>query len=433
MPPSTFDNTPNTTLQQYNILTSFDAGLSTSNDFGMGSIKRRDVASMVAMYKPYDNSIDTVIQLTGRFREIEQLKYEWFEKDEYLMSEVASTAGPAGTAATGDFTIPAGATDNDADIRIFRKHDRIRYVSGGAWVYAIVEAISGTTLTVRHLGAGDLPVQDTGNRLIQIIDSLRGSDLNYDPQPRSALPRMYSTHVRNLSYEASYTARHANIDKYFDTVAETERQLYATMRQGREAGVLYGQQFETDITSADGDLDKLYVTSGLWDAVNDYNAHSLDATDASTFKTSLYNFIEHNFGGESGGPSTRQMFISGKFASELSKHFEDKQRFYGTEFVAGINCMRFEHNLGVIDFIHAPILDYKHPIPGGSLKEAAPKAVGLMIPVDECVERLVFKNEGPSSSTFKQKGGDRVEYMRVETTEGIALRLKQYCATMVEA
>jgi hypothetical protein len=431
----TINNTPNTIQQQYKVLTSFDSGLSTTDDFGMGSIKKRDVATNVALYKPFDNSLDTIIQLTAGFEEVSQNYHEWFEEDEYNMDEAASTAGPAGTAASDDFTIPAGATDADPDVRIFRKGDRIRYVgTGGDWVYAIITDIpDGTTITVKNLASGNLVAQSTSNRLIQRLDSLRGSDLNYEPQPRGFLPRMYRTVVRKMVYDDSYTPRFTHTDNYIDMLVRKEQKLYGELRRGRELGILYGNEFVTDITSRDGDNDKLYVTNGLYDSIDAFNNHSLDTTDATTFKNSLYSFIEHNFGGESGGPSTRQMFISGRFGSLLSQVFEDKQRFYDTEFVAGVRCMRFEHNLGNIDFFHLPIFEYKHPIVGGSLKEGAGKAVGLMVPVEECVTRLVFKGEGPSTETFKERGGDELEYMRVKSTEGIKVRLKQYCATLEEA
>jgi len=433
MPAHTITNTPNTVAQQYKVKTSFDAGLSTTNEFGVGSIKKRDVASNVALYKPYNNALDTLIQLTAGFREVSQTKYEWFEEDEYLPAE-AVVATPITTA--GAPTADMVFSTND-DTNVFRKGDRIRYVSSGNWVYALITGIdvATNTVSVKHLGAGNLPDQ-TASSVVQRLDSLRGSDLNYDPEPRSALPRMYSTVVRKMVHDIGYTPRSTNIDEYIDTLAKSEMQLFNEMRRSRELGVLYGNEFKTSVTSSDGDQDDLYVTQGLYDSVDAFNSHALDTTSTNNFeafKTSIYNFMEHNFGGESGGPSTRQMFVSGKFASILSQAFEDKQRFYGNEFVAGINTMRFENNLGIIDFIHLPIFEYQHPLVGGSLKEGAGKAVGLMIPVEECVERLVFKNEGPSSETFKLRGGDEVEYMRVKTTEGIALRLKQYCATLEEA
>lgn len=428
-------NAPNSIQQQYKVLTSFDSGLSTTDDFGMGSIKRRDVATDVALYKPYDNALDTLIQLTAGMEEVTQNYHEWFEEDEYNMDEAQSTAGPAGTASTDTFTVAASGDPAVPDARIFRKGDRIRYVdSGGSWAYAIITDIpDATTLNVKNLSSGNLPAQDGSNRLIQRLDSLRGSDLNYSPEPRGFLPRMYRTVVRKMVHDDSYTPRFEHTDNYINMLVSKQQKLFGELRRSREVGALYGNEFVTDVTSRDGDTDKLYVTQGLYDSIDSFNSHSLVTTDATTFKNSLYSFIEHNFGGESGGPDTRQMFISGRFGSLLSQVFEDKQRFYDNEFVAGVRCMRFEHNLGNIDFIHLPIFEYKHPIVGGSLKEGPGKAIGLMVPVEECVTRLVFKGEGPSSETFKERGGDELEYMRVKNTEGLKIRLKQYCATLEEA
>ena len=175
----------------------------------------------------------------------------------------------------------------------------------------------------------------------------------------------------------------------------------------------------------------------MYDQISDFNKDTAEFTtagsfDAAKFRNTIFDFISHNFGGESGGPETRTMFISGRFADFLSRAFVDEKRFYEVEYIAGVRVMRWEHNLGNIDFVYLPIFDYKHPITGGSLKQATPKAVGMLCPIQDCVVRLVKEGEGPSSEMFKEKGGDVEMNMRVTSTEGLKLRLKQYCAVLEE-
>ena len=56
----------------------------------------------------------------------------------------------------------------------------------------------------------------------------------------------------------------------------------------------------------------------------------------------------------------------------------------------------------------------------------------MLCPIQDCVVRLVKEGEGPSSEMFKEKGGDVEMNMRVTSTEGLKLRLKQYCAVLEE-
>lgn len=440
----TFDNTPNTGLP-FEVLTSYESDLFASagnlhggGDAGYGALTKRDVATEIVLYKPYNNTLDTLIQTTGNFEVARNSVHEWTENDELMEDEAvgASVAdanqingGTYTPATTGTFIV--SATNGE----IFRTGDVVRYVdTNGAYTYALITAIDAgkTDLSLESLDGSNL-VASAATAVIQRLHSLRGSDLNYDVQPRGTVASQYYTYINKIVHDARFGARVQNEEHYIDQLADLEAKLFSEMRRSRELQGLWGVKGK--ITLSNGDT--VYSSPGLYTQIADFNKDTAEMTttgsfDKDKFINSLYDFIEHNFGGESGGPSTRTMFISGKFASYLSRAFVDRQRFYEVEYIAGVRCMRLEHNLGNIDFIFLPSLDYKHPIPGGSLKEATPKAVGMLCPVDECVTRLVMQGEGPSSEVFKEKGGDEEENMRVKTTEGLKLKLKQYCAVLEE-
>jgi hypothetical protein len=442
----TIDSTPNTGLP-FRVLTSYNDDIFASagnlhggGDAGFGSLLRRDVATELVMYKPYDNTLDTMIQLTGKFETANNSVHEWIENDELLPDEgVGVDAGTAGRINGGAYT-PATTglyVVSEDDANIFRLGDVVRYPASTGYVYALITniAAAGSSRVEMTLTSftGNLAQATSATAKIERMHSLRGSDLNFDVQPRASIPQMYYTYINNIVHDARYGRRVQNEDHYLSLLDEQERKLFAEMRRSREIQSLYGTQGL--ITLSNGD--KVYSSPGLYNKIAGFNKDTAEFTtggvfDSNKFKAAINDWIEFNFGGESGGPDTRTAFVSGKFASYLSQAFEDKQRFYGQEFIGGVRAMRFEHNLGVVDFVYTPVMDYKHPIPGGSLREGTGKAVAMLCPVDTCVTRLVMKGEGPRSEVFKERGGDVEENMRVQTTEGLKVSLLQYCGVLEE-
>jgi len=440
------DNTPNTNLP-YEVLTSFNEDIFASSgdlhgggDAGYGSLSRRDVATEIVMYKPYRNALDTLIQTTGGFEVATNSVHEWTENDELMPDEATVESGDTDEFIDHtDFSATESAkfkvTEEDADI--YRKGDVIRYVAdSGDYTFALItevqEPSGGEVVFEIESFDGEL-VQAKDETVIQRLHSLRGADLNYDVEPRGTIPKQYYTYINKIVHDARYGKRVQNEEHYMNLLQDQEDKLFNEMRRSRELQSLYGVRGKRKLSNGDW----AYSSPGLYNQIADFNKDTAEMTtndtfDKDKFTAAMYSFIEHNFGAESGGPDTRQMFVSGKFASYLSQAFVDIQRFYETEYVAGVRCMRWEHNLGNIDFIYLPILDYKHPIPDGSLKEGNGKAVGMLLPVAETVTRLVMQGEGPSSEVFKEKGGDEEENMRVKSTEGLKLKLKQYTGVMEE-
>ncbi len=438
--------TPNTGLP-FEVMTSYNPGLFESGstglhgggDVGYGALKRRNVATDIVMYKPYDNALDTIIQLAAKFVVSPKVVMEWIETDELLPDEGSGVATTnAVTVINGTSYTPATTgtfhVSND-DGKIFRVGDRVRYVDEtGEYSYAYILAITvaaSTTLSLRSLGAGNLVEAGSATATIQRLHRSVGGDLDYDPQPRYALPQMYYTLLDKHRVEDSITQRAINEAgaSYFDYVSDKEDKMYGDYRRGRELAMLYGRKDKFQLANGDW----VYSSPGVWDEIKGFNRHVVnDIRNATNFKNMLYRFTELTLGAESGGPKERTVFIDATFASLLSQAFEDKQRFYETEFIAGVRCMRWEHNLGNLDFVHLPIFDYKHPLVGSSIKESTPRAVAMMLPVAECVTRVTMNGEGPTQSQFTLRGGDETEYMRVQSTEGTALKLKQYTAVLEE-
>lgn len=429
------DNTPNTGLP-FDVLTSYNpdffagqGAVHGGGDAGFGSHVVRDVANELVMYRPYRRTLDTLIQTTGGFEVATNSVHEWIENDELLPDEAAIDADTiTGTAATGTITVDAG------DGAIYRKGDVVRYTSdGNGYAFALITSITDDELSLTSLDGEDLPEVAPADPIVQRMHSLRGSDLNYDVEPRGTIPKQYFTYINKIVHDARLGARVQNEEHYYDALMDTENKLFDEMRRSRELQALYGVEGKFNLSNGD----VVYSSPGLYTQIANYNKDTAELTsngsfDKDKFINAMYSFIEHNFGAESGGPDQRQMFVSGKFASYLSQAFIDRQRFYEVEYVAGVRCMRWEHNLGNIDFIYTPVMDYKHPLVGGSLKEGQGKAVGMLLPVAETVTRLVMQGEGPTSEVFKEKGGDEEQNMRVKTTEGLKLKLKQWTAVFEE-
>jgi hypothetical protein len=444
--PSNITATPNG-LVPFDVFTSFNSGLFAADnalhgggEAGYGALKARSVATNVVLYEPFRYRMDTRIQLAAKFEVVDSVVHEWYETDRYLPDTSANTgtmsaAGGAGQSAT--FNVTAGTG------KYFRAGDKVRYVATGgtSWQYARVASVSTDTLTLKPLDSTVTLPASAANAKIEILESLRGSDLNFAVQPINNIGQMYSTYIQKSVYDMAWTPRSKNEANIIDMLAEQEEKLFDRMRRGRSLSYLYGTKGKIALAASEGgDVgDIVYSSPGIYDIVSGFNKQTSEMTttgafDAAKFKKALYTFIEHNFGGESGGPERRDMFINGLFGSYLGQAFEDKQRFYSNEFVGGVKTSRFEHNgLGIIDFTWEPIMDYKHPRPDGSLRDGSnPKAVGLMVPIETCVTRLTMINEGPSSQTFQKEGGDEVMYTRVKSTEGQKLTLKQYCGVLEE-
>lgn len=443
---ATPNSTPNSGLP-FEVMTSYNPGLFESGstglhgggDVGYGALKRRNVATDVVLYKPYDNALDTIVQLSAKFMVSPKVVLEWIEKDELLPDEASGVSvNNANTTINGTSYTPATTgnffVSND-DGKIFRVGDRVRYADeNGEYSYGYILTITvgaQTTLALRSLGAGNLVEAASATAKIQRLHRSVGSDLDYTPQPRYALPNMYYTLLDKHRVEDSITQRAINEAgaSYFDYISDKEDKMYSDFRRGRELAMLYGSKDKFQLANGDW----VYTSPGVWDEIKGYNRHvANNIRSAANFKNMLYRFTELTLGAESGGPKERTVFIDATFASLLSQAFEDKQRFYETEYIAGVRCMRWEHNLGALDFVHLPIFDYKHPLVGSSIKESTPRAVAMMLPVAECVSRATMNGEGPTQSQFTLNGGDETEYMRVQSTEGTALKLKQYTAVLEE-
>lgn len=461
-----FDNTPNSQAP-FTILTSFESSFSANQDTtlggrsaGYGTLEKRDVATDIVLYKPYKNALDSLIQLVGGFQVSASPIHEWIEydalwDDEAVGVQDTNTPGTGVVNSSGYSEATVGFfTLSNANAAIFKKGDKIRYESSaGNWILATITTVGSadsggsglTRLTLNSLefnssfAQGNLKQAPVAAK-IQILDALRGSDYTYDPQPRGQVEKIYKTFIQHMSFEIAYTDRQKNSpNQYLDALTANENKLFERLKYAREMMALYSKAGVIDVTSAaaGNPTDKAFVSGGIYNTVSAYNKDTSSFTtngsfDANKFRNALQEWFEFNFGGESGGPESRPIFASGKAMSHLGKAWENSQWFTGTEYVAGIRVNMYDHPLGRGEFIHLPIFDYRSPVVGGSMKESSPKAVMLMLPVSECVDRLTLTGEGPTSTTFKKQGGDREEYMRVTTTEGVKVKLKQYTSVLEE-
>ena len=468
----TYDNNPNTIMEEYidelgySILTSFEDAFEqvSGSERGIGSLRRRSVAARVAMYNPFNWAVDTYIQLMGGFQVVDSEVFEWMQKDAFLPFELKGIENPddedtiinnvdggatnayAGTSTTGRLQV------TEAGAQLLRVGDIIRYSyteAGEAhWVDAHVDKIEKESngkwsVTVSAIdsaiigsASGDtLPAASSVEVEIERKDSVRGSDLNFDPQPRGKQPKTYRSVVQVIVHDDSFTPRSMNVGAYVDFLREKEEDLFMELRRSRETRAVYGKQGKLSLDNND----IVYTAPGVFDIARGSKLYTFDPTEAGStdfsdkvFEDELIDYIERQWGGESGGPHVRETFINARYAKYLSKAFRDRQRFYANEFVAGVHTMRYDDPNGVSDFVKTPFLDYMAHRPGASVRQADTKALAITVPVNECLTRVMMNGEGPYSEHFIRQGGDRVNYMRSGTTEGLMAVLTEFMSVHEE-
>ena len=474
-----FDNTPNTVMEdtvkfgneEISILTSYDSGMLAgggAEGFGVGSLKPRSIAAQMALYKPYNTSFDTIVQLMGGFDVATKYVHEYTEDDELWADEAPAHEPTFDNAKVihnvGGAQSYVPATNDvffivsNADAKIFKPGDTVRYANtNGVYQYAVVEKIGTATELITagygenanakalQLKSADFNDAGTAQNLeeaaavgteLERMFSVRGSDLSFPVQPRGTVPKMYKTYVQTAALDTGYTLRATRDESYINDIARKQMKLMNELKRGRDLLYMYSKGGKFDIP-ADVDYgtegDKAYFADGVWDGISGYNSVAFDATSATTIRASLRTLIEQNFGGESGGPEIRQVFGSAKYMSDVEFAYEDQRRYYSTEYIAGVRVMRYESALGLVDFIWNPMFEYKHPKPNGSVRTGAGKSVAIMLSVPDNITRLEYIGEGPRLSSFMEKGGQKEEFMRVEISAGVILNLKQYTASHEEA
>ncbi len=471
-----FQNAPNTVMEdtilfgdeEISVLTSYDEAYFTSDGegFGVGSLKPRSIAAQMALYKPYNTSFDTIVQLMAGFDVATKYVHEFTEDDELWDDEVPGVETPFNNAKVINNTTGGTAyvPDTDdvyyivslADAKIFRPGDTVRYANdAGVYQYAVIERIGSTTdlitggyaeaATTRALQLRSVDFEDRveqnleeaadNETVLERMTSLRGSDLSYPVQPRGTVPKMYKTYIQVAALDTAYTQRAARDESYIDHIARKQMKLMNELKRSRDLLYMYTKGGAFDIPAnvdygTEGD--KAYLADGIWDGISGWNNVQFDATSATTIRASLRTLIEQNFGGESGGPEIRQVFGSAKYMSDVEFAYEDQRRYYSTEYIAGVRVMRYESALGLVDFIWNPMFEYKHPLVDGSVRSGAGKSTAIMLSVPDNLTRLEYIGEGPRMKSFIEKGGQREEFMRVEMSAGMILNLKQYTAAHTE-
>lgn len=467
----TFDNNPNTGAvfntyrsdnSQYFDSTSAHAGGAN----GVGAIKERSVSKIMVSYKPYETSINTMAMLMGQQETATSVIHEWFEDDE-LMPDEAITGTPVTSSALyltdAGYTGGAlGATGKKLSINytsenanLFHTNMLIRYAtSAGTWEMAMITAITGVDgadvgdalpntsvddridLTLASVDGSDLAAAASVGGVVQYIATSFPADGEPTVNPRGNTPKGYYTQLQKLKAEAKVTERDRNeelINPNMGGLARAMMKTYEDMNYQIEKNFLYGKGGKINIGT-----NQYYTAPGIYTTAKATNYHTSDLTtsglnDSTKFKNALSEFIQWNFGAESGGSPRRQGFIDGRFAGLLSQAYEDKIQVMGTEYIGGLRANKWVDNNGEIDFIKAPIFEKVHPVVGGSLRNSGtPRAVCLLVDVPQQLVTVSMQGEELNDDMFKEHNQDESDVYRVRATMGRYTRLKQYSAVFEE-
>jgi hypothetical protein len=449
-----FEWTPNSGVP-LEIATSFEENLldGAAGEAGYGTFLNRSIASDLLYYYATKFPFDQMSQLFGSLEATPHGKHEWFEADallEYQAEGVTKNAANViNNTEGGTAYVPATEAlfviDEDDDT-VFALYDIVRYETGAGdyaygWVVDKNIVSTNTELTLQSIDGENLPVAAADDVRIERIASNLPQDLDYDPQPRQSNPTGYITFTQNYRREIRMTRKFEDINRnggtLIDLVEHHQKQLSENFRRDRETDTLLGSGAKTIKTLSNGD--KVQFSNGIYYQVREDNLHTSDfktsgVFDADKFKRALNNFMLFNFGGESGGPAVRDFYVDATMQSYFDQAWEDRQRFMSTEYVAGVKVDTFENNQGRMDIMKVPNWSEIHPIPNAQIRGgSAPKGVGLLLPMDaDHVTRVQQTGFGPRQEVFRKDGGDRVLFQRMESIEGLAIKLKQHTAVMEE-
>lgn len=453
-----YDYTPNTD-NPFEVAASYNDDLFgdtadrdvAAGEMGVGSLYLRRVASDIPVYYPYDFTFDTMAQLYGGFDTTPTPVYEWSEDDafyEYEAQGVLEDATDVINNTTGANTyVPASSARYiiaSGDKPIFKPYDTVRYETSSGYQHALITAVGDSggnaELTLQSEDGSNLPNAGADDAFIQKLGTNLPQDLDYDPQPRSSEPNMYHSYVENPRAETVLTREYRTVNSngafIADLVANKQDKLFRNFRRDREVRYLLGSGQKNRLELSNGD--QVYFSNGVWNEVSASNKHEFSFSSgfsASEFKDYVNKFVLYNFGGESGGPQVRDLYVDPTMADYFDRAYEDKQRFFGTEFVAGVMVRRFENSNGAMDIVNVPTWSEIHPLKRAGVRNGGTtKGIGLLLPMDE--EHVVRVNQegmGPMQEVFKKDGGDRTLYVRTESKEGLALKNREHMAAFSEA
>jgi hypothetical protein len=422
-------------------------------EMGVGSLWKRSVQDIVHTYLPWDFSFDTMVDYFGRVETVTHGQpFEWIERDlflKYNAEGILLDATDVINNTTGSNTyVPAGEARfivSNADAKIFKPFDVIRYESASGYVDAVVLSIevagANTALNLKSTDGTNLPVADANDAQIQFMGTNLPQEEEYDPQPRQSDPATFYTYVENPRREIKVT-RHlqnltANGAAFVDFINHYRDQLMANFRRDREVRSLTGSGKITKIELASGDF--IQYSAGVYNQIKAVNQHTSDfktgtAFNTTKFKNAIHNFVLFNFAGESGAPDTRALFVDGQMASYFDRAWDDIQRFDGNEFIAGVSVRRYQSSNGNMDITTVKHWSEIHPLKRAGIRNGGTtKAIGMLVPLDsDHIVRVQEEGFAPMEDIFYLKGGDRNPFYRLESKEGVAIQLPQHSAVLEE-
>lgn len=449
-----FDWSPNSDVP-FEIATSFNDNLldGTSGEAGYGSFLNRSIATDLLYYYATKFPFDQMSQIFGSLEATPHGKHEWFEADvllEYGADGVLEDATDVINNTDGTNTyVPATSAryvvDAD-DVGTFGVYDIVRYEADSGdfafgWITSIDDGAAEKELNLESVDGENLPNAASNTTRVERISSNLPQDLDYTPQPKQSNPTGYETYTENYRKEIKMTRKFQDVNQnggtFIDLVDHHQRQLAENFRRDRETSTLLGKGAKTIKTLSNGD--KAQFSNGIYYQIREDNLHTSDLQttsvfDPDKFKNAINQFMLFNFGGESGGPSIRDFYVDATMQSYFDQAWEDRQRFMTTDYVAGVKVDTFENNQGRIDIMKVPNWSEMHPIPNAQIRGGStPRGVGMLLPMDaDHVTRVQQTGFGPRQEVFRLDGGDRVMYQRMESVEGMAIKLKQHCAIFEE-
>jgi hypothetical protein len=300
-----------------------------------------DVADTIYLYQPSSNPFTAITGHLRKRRKATQYKYDWIEKDEYpRTATVVSDGATTITFGTNEGKrFPVGAV-----LLNTRTREQVLVTTAADTSPTITRAIGTTQQT---MAAGDICVLTRvvaeDGATIGTLKSIKEVDVyNY-------------TEIQRWAF--GWTGRQANTDMYGGSDVALERKVQGIEHaKNLEQMFLFGARHTmtgTHVRSMSGGLE-YFIKSNFWNLAG-------KAPTERAFIEFLEEAMRWGKGGHQNGSSTKWLFHSARWGTEIEFWARDRLQTKTLEKVAGLKIKKFVTTHGTIMLVHAPALDYNHP------------------------------------------------------------------------
>lgn len=303
-----------------------------------------DVSDTIHLYAPSANPFSALTkQLRGK-RKATQYRFDWFEKDELPRSSTVLTTGITDSGTSIEVAASEGGR--------FRAGDLVLNVTTREVL--LVTAVASDVLTVTRGWGSTAAAMASGQTLTVLGPSAEdGSTL---PTVKTVKEEAKYNYTQIIRTAVSWTGRQVNTDYYGGSDVMNERKVAGIEHQKSIENLFFfgtrNSATGTHVRSTTGGLD-YFISGNAWDL-------GATAPTENGFLTYLEYAMRWGKGGYQSGNAEKFLFHSARWASFIETLAKAKLQTFQDESTYGIKILKYKTAHGVLNLVHAPVLDYEH-------------------------------------------------------------------------